>query len=606
MQVSLHNKVKTFNLTAGKSLPEWLADRQKDKRKASESRIELIHDLEFPHSTRCMWRCPNGSHLFAAGDYPYRLKCFDVSELSMKYSFNADMNIMSGVCLSPDYRKFALRGEGREITIHHSATIVDRLRVPHAQRSLEYNRFNAELLSSGASPEIHRINLETGAFMQSYTTQSAAGVNSLAVFSRGPVSGVVLSGGCDGRMEAWDSRAGTCAAAISTNSEGSEVRHVSVDEAGSMLFACGLASGVVMLYDIRLNKPMIVKDHMNGLPIVKTYFFQGRSAATGEASFLLSADTRSVKVWSKNDGANFTSIEAPADISDFCVLRSQHNLVDPYQCDDSGVIAICCDTPRVQVHFIPQLGVAPRWAAFLENLTEELEEKNLTTVYDDYTFISKDELDQLGISADDMVQGKIRPAMHGAFIENSLYRQLKAAVDPSGFNRYINERAQEKKRARMDGRISRFKRVGGEDAEKGGASALAEAKKDPRFAQAFDSTAAPNYKLDRSNPEYAKLLTTIEERRKKAGERRQRYDSSLFSIVPDTEGDAGDTPVSTAAPGGRTRESPGDAKFAMYEVKADQGNAFERNDKSIHEARKKRRLDRLSLDEQLRKRQSTR
>lgn len=80
---------------------------------------------------------------------------------------------------------------------------------------------------------------------------------------------------------------------------------------------------------------------------------------------MLSADTRSLKVWNKNDGSNFTSIDLPGDVSDFVVLRSQHNMVAPYECDDSGVIAICCDVPRVQVHYIPQLGVAPRWASFL-------------------------------------------------------------------------------------------------------------------------------------------------------------------------------------------------------------------------------------------------
>lgn len=658
MQVSLHNKVKTFNLTAGKSLPEWLAERKKDKKKAGENRIELIHDLEFPHCARCIWRCPNGTHLFAAGDYPYRLKCFDVTELSMKYSFNADMNILSGVCLSSDYKKFALRGEGRQITIHHSAAIVDRLRVPHAQRCLGFNRFTAELLSSGASPEVHRINLETGTFMESYKTKSDAGVNHVEAFPNGPVSGVVLTGGCDGCVEAWDSRVGSCVASVKAY-EGSsasfgapggcEVRHISVEENGGMHFACGLNTGEVLLYDIRLHRPLVVKDHMNSLPIVRTYFFQGRSTSTGEASYILSADTRSVKVWNKSDGANFTSIEAPADITDFCVLRSQHNMVEPYQCDDSGVIAICCDVPRVQVHFIPQLGAAPRWATFLENLTEELEEKDLTTVYDDYTFISKEELDQLGMSTSDMADGKIRPAMHGAFIENGLYRQLKAVVDPTGFNRYVNENAMKKKSDRWEDRISRFKRVepaadgavgdGGSGAALAAASGLSAARQDPRFAKAFDPQTASTFQLDRSNPEYAKLLTTIEERRKKASERRQRYDASLFSIVPDEEN------PTDATPRGGDQEADGDVsaaknllagvqssgkatlralakqrraaadnadhdavagsstkkKVTMYEVKGNRAAIFEGNDHSIHAARKKMRSEKLSLEERLKR-----
>lgn len=687
MQVSLHNKVKTFNLTAGKSLPEWLAERRKNKNKTSESRIELLHDLEFPHSARCIWLCPNGTHLFSAGDYPYRLKCFDVTELSMKYSFNADMKIMSGVCLSSDYKKIALRGEGREITIHHSSAIIDRVRVPHAQRCLSYNRFNAELLSSGASPEIHRLNLETGAFVDSYSTQSAEGVNHVEVFSHGNVSGVILTAGANGCVEAWDSRVGHSVANLkafesSLAMPGSggggicEVRHVSVDENTGMMFACGLDTGEVMLYDIRLHRPVLVKDHRNNLPIVKTYFFKGKSPSTGENNFIVSADTRSVKVWNKADGSHFTSVEAPADITDFCLFRSQHHMVEPFACDDSGVLAVCCDVPRVQVHFIPSLGVAPRWATFLENLTEEMEEKEVTTVYDDYTFIAKEELDRLGMMQPaDMADGKIRPALHGAFVENSLYRQWKAVVDPSGLNRYLQQQAAKKKTERWEDRISRFQRkpntavphssssslasspASGEafSTDKG-ATGLEIARQDPRFSKmfhasdgsAFTTTAA--FPLDRNNPEYAKLLSTIEERRAKASERRQRYMTSMFSIVPDEgekDEDHGRSSQEdrkgfdivpdvdpTAAPSG-VREGKGrremmakknamkskrkgedgssslvgakgiaverGAKVTMYEVKNNKKPIFDGSDKSIHASRKKIRAEKLTLEERLKK-----
>ncbi|CAC9496674.1 conserved hypothetical protein [Leishmania infantum JPCM5] len=564
MQVSLHNTVKTYNLTAGKSLPEWLSERRKNKRASAgqENRVELLHDLEFPHCARCIFRCANGTHLFAAGDYPYRLKCFDVNDLSMKFSFNADMNILSGVCLSPDYRKFALRGEGRQITIHHTSAIVDRVRVPHLQRSLAYNQFQADLLSAGVSPEVYRINLETGAFVESYQTSSADGVNHVEVFGRhGPVSGVVLTAGCDGAIEAWDSRVGAAVARVQVAGSGSssgidepcEVRHIATEESGGLLFTCGLESGEVLLYDVRLQKPLLVKDHMNSLPIVKTYFFHGKSTATGEASFVLSADTRSLKVWNKHDGSNFTTIDAPADITDFTLFKSQHNMVAPYESDDSGVVALCCDVPRVQVHFIPQLGAAPRWASFLEVMTEELEEKETTTVYDDFTFISKDEMNALGIAAEDLAGGKVRPVMHGAFIENGLYRELRAVVDPTAFNNYVASKAKERHSKRWADRISRFHRAkendeDADDAQAGGDaaaaaprnSALATAKADPRFARAFGRTAggaASSFALDRRNPEYAKLLQTIDERRAKASARRERYEAEMFSVVPDVGGE---------------------------------------------------------------------
>lgn len=44
-----------------------------------------------------------------------------------------------------------------------------------------------------------------------------------------------------------------------------------------------------------------------------------------------------------------------------------------------------------------QLGPARRWCSFLDGLTEELQEEKSTTVYEDYTFVTKKELEELGL-----------------------------------------------------------------------------------------------------------------------------------------------------------------------------------------------------------------
>jgi ribosome biogenesis protein ENP2 len=43
-------------------------------------------------------------------------------------------------------------------------------------------------------------------------------------------------------------------------------------------------------------------------------------------------------------------------------------------------------------YFIPQLGPAPRWASFLENITEEMEDQTTRSVYEDYKFVERNEL----------------------------------------------------------------------------------------------------------------------------------------------------------------------------------------------------------------------
>jgi hypothetical protein len=42
--------------------------------------------------------------------------------------------------------------------------------------------------------------------------------------------------------------------------------------------------------------------------------------------------------------------------------------------------------------YIPQLGPAPKWCSFLENITEEMEDQTTRNVYEDYKFIERSEL----------------------------------------------------------------------------------------------------------------------------------------------------------------------------------------------------------------------
>jgi ribosome biogenesis protein ENP2 len=45
-------------------------------------------------------------------------------------------------------------------------------------------------------------------------------------------------------------------------------------------------------------------------------------------------------------------------------------------------------------YYIPQLGPAPRWCSFLDNITEEMEEQTVRNVYEDYKFVERAELDR--------------------------------------------------------------------------------------------------------------------------------------------------------------------------------------------------------------------
>lgn len=48
--------------------------------------------------------------------------------------------------------------------------------------------------------------------------------------------------------------------------------------------------------------------------------------------------------------------------------------------------------------FFQGLGSAPKWCGFLDALTEEMEENNQESVYDDYQFVTERQLEELGLS----------------------------------------------------------------------------------------------------------------------------------------------------------------------------------------------------------------
>ncbi|PIO54908.1 hypothetical protein TELCIR_23717, partial [Teladorsagia circumcincta] len=125
----------------------------------------------------------------------------------------------------------------------------------------------------------------------------------------------------------------------------------------ALRLAVGTSTGQVMLYDIRSRKPLIVKDHVNGLPIRKIDF-----AVRESENLVLSMDGRVLKIWNEIEGKPFAAIETEHALNDFC------------RYPDSGLIFMANEAPRMQQFFIPSIGTAPKWCSYLEALTEELEE----------------------------------------------------------------------------------------------------------------------------------------------------------------------------------------------------------------------------------------
>lgn len=186
----------------------------------------------------------------------------------------------------------------------------------------------------------------------------------------------------------------------------------------------GNASGKVCVYDIRNPKPMYTINHSYRLPIKKIKFHE-------HSQNIITVDKKLAKFSNMKTGKAFTNIETKHDINDFETFK------------DSGMFFFATESEKMDIYFLPGIGPAPKWASFLENITEELEEAKTYSVYEDYKFLTYTELEQLG--ATNLIGTNfIKQYMHGYFMDWKLYKKLKSVSDPFAYDKYLEERKQEK------------------------------------------------------------------------------------------------------------------------------------------------------------------
>ncbi|KAG7212660.1 hypothetical protein KM043_012941 [Ampulex compressa] len=505
MQVSCPNNVKIYNLSAGKSLPEWLSERKRrtllKKNVDIRRRIELIQDFDMPAVSTSIRVSKDGQYILATGIYKPRIKCFDVNNLSLKFERCFDAEVVTFEALSDDYSKLVFLQCDRTIEFHAAHGKYYRLRVPRFGRDMKYHYPSCDLFVVGDSNEIYRINLERGQFLQSFVTE-APSINKCEI---NPLHHLLVVGTQEGKLEAWDPRVrnkvGTLDCALHCVAQDDKLETVpaitSLKFHGGLTFAVGTATGQILLYDIRSSKPFLVKDHMYGLPIRNVEFHQ-------KMDIIYSMDNSIVKIWERDTGKLYTSIEAQHAFNDMCVIPN------------TGMFFIANENTKMQTYYIPSLGPAPYWCSFLDNLTEELEELNYEIIYDDYKFVTEKELDELGLSH---LKGTnlLKAYMHGYFIDIRLYRKAKDVVKPFEFERYKKKKIQEKIQEACSSRVQiqklpsvnkdlALKLMDNETNLKKKKKNSANLLKDDRFKALFTN---PDFQVDMNSQEYSLLNPVI-------------------------------------------------------------------------------------------------
>ncbi|KAK9106221.1 hypothetical protein Scep_023065 [Stephania cephalantha] len=426
------NGVKMYSVSGQRSVATWLPPKKMRALRKDPNylqRVDLIQDLRFETATTKIKATPDGEYLVASGIYPPQVKVYELKELSLKFERHLISEIIDFQVLSDDYSKMAFLCADRSVCLHAKYGSHYSLRIPRMGRDIAYDCWSCDLLCAATSPDIYRINLEQGRFLSSLSSRSP----SINVVSRSKIHGLVASGGEDGAVECFDLRAKSSVGRINAvtvdDDIEQEVTALEFDEDGGFFMGVGSSAGKVLIYDLRSSRPLRVKDHMYGSPILN---IKWHKTLNSERPKLITTDRHIVRIWDPETGEGMTSIEPTGgSINDICAFEG------------TGLMLLALDSSQIPSYFIPALGPAPKWCSYLENLTEELEEGAQTTIYDDFKFLTKEDLERLNLT-NLIGTPYLRAYMHGFFIKYQLYKKAQAIADPFAYDAYIKQRKEEK------------------------------------------------------------------------------------------------------------------------------------------------------------------
>lgn len=482
-----------------RSLPDWIAKKRKRQLKNDAeymNRIELIQDFEFSESSNKIKVSSDGQYAMATGTYKPQIHVYDFANLSLKFDRHTDAENVDFLILSNDWTKSVHLQNDRSIQFQTKGGIHYKARIPKFGRSLAYNQFNCDLLVASSGNELYRLNLDQGRFLNPYVMETDLGINTVDV---NPVHGLIAAGLEDGAVEFWDPRSRQRAAKLYVTGqleEPGEISALSFRNDG-LNFACGTSEGKAVLYDLRLSNPSLVKDQGYGFGIKKIIWIDENES---DSNKILTSDKRIAKIWDRNTGKPFASMEPSVDINDVEYIKN------------SGMFLMANEGMAMHSYYIPNLGPAPRWCSFLENVTEEMEERPTDTIYSNYRFITRDDVTKLNLTH--LIGTNVmRSYMHGFFIDNELYDKVNLIANPNSYRdqreREIRARIEKEResRIRSTGAISNTKVKVNKDLAnklqgKSGSETAEEVVNDDRFKELFEN---PDFQVDEQSHEYKQL-----------------------------------------------------------------------------------------------------
>ena len=476
-----YTRIYTVNgpsTTSSSSLPTWIttkarpkgqgAARKRTRTQHTLGQLELIQDFAFPQSAIKIKLTDDGQHAVGTGTYKPMMKVWDLNQLTVKFERVTDAENVDFVMLSQDWTKSLHLQADRSLQLHTQGGLHHTVRLPTYGRALTYHSPSCEALVAATGKEVFRFNLDEGRYMMPLvvgggdkrstklsTAEDIDGVNCIDVDKNHGLWSFGLDGAKQGHVEFWDPRSRTALTSLhlptsslkptATASPYLSVTGLQSHPTDGLSLAVGTSTGHTLLYDLRSPRPFAVKDQGYGEAVKNVSWLQ---SADGSTTKISSADSKVIKVWDKSSsGENLFSLQPHAPLLDLCPLPG------------SGILLAALDSPQMSAYYIPELGPAPRWASFLDGVTEELEDDVDPAeggagkgAYRDYKFVDRAELDSLGLSH--LVgSSTLKPYMHGYFLSLKLYTTARLLANPSSYTEHRDKVVQSKIAAQQESRI---------------------------------------------------------------------------------------------------------------------------------------------------------
>jgi len=468
MKLTNHHEVPVYTISGSdtaRPLPDWLARKRKRSLKNDPeyaNRVELLQDFEFEEASSCIRVSEDGEWVMSTGTYKPQIHTHYLPHLSLSFARHTTSLNLTFLLLSSDYSKSLHLQTDRKLEFHTPGGCHYETRLPRYGRDLRYDKRSAEALipavgvNTIGSGEVYRLNLEMGRYMKPY--QVDVGGDDMASAGGGSLQGGIHTGSVNtaaiaedshnllafgtsiGTVELWDSRSKGKIGILTRH--GGEITALDFDRSGLSL-ATGSSEGLIQIFDLRKPIPLLRKDQGYGYPIQNLMHL----TTSSHERKILSSDKRIIKIWDEEDGKAWTSVEPAVDINSVA------------WCKDSGMLLTANEGKQQHAFFIPQLGPAPKWCGFLDNMVEEMAEEVKTETYDNYKFLTLPELKSLNLGHLVGTTNLLRPYMHGYFVASKLYEQARLIANPYIWDEERTKRVKEKIEKERASRIRGSKKV---------------------------------------------------------------------------------------------------------------------------------------------------